>query len=74
MTAATTGGVSNPRDGWQASIHSVSSCPGGTEAGGGGLGDNSHSWGHGTSSGSSRHRNNGTPGFALGLLPPVSQT
>ena len=80
MTAATRGGVSTTRGGvstprvvWQPSIYSVSSCPGGTEAGGG-LCYNSHSWGHGTGSGSSRHKDNGTPGNGLGLLAPVSQT
>lgn len=73
MTAATRGGVSTARGGWQPSIHSVSNSPGRTDAGGGGVCDNSHSWGQGTGSGSSRHRDNGTPGDGLGLLASVSQ-
>ena len=75
MTVATRGGVSSPIGGWQPTMYSVSSRPGGTEAGGGGLGHNSHSWGHGSSSGgssSSRHMDNGTPGNILGLFAPVS--
>ena len=75
MTVATRGGVSSPIGGWQPTMYSVSSRPGGTEAGGGGLGHNSHSWGHGSSSGgssSSRHKDNGMPGNILGLFAPVS--